>query len=132
MGQFWSYSGQLARPHGPWSDEAGLIAFIWPWVGPQSQEYTNMGSWDGWVGTGYSPPSTLPGPIPRVHPPTHPSTRSRVRAGPSHGANMAVGLKSVEQLTLEAHFSEMRGITEVYNLATADNPNDHNLIPGFD
>ena len=46
--------------------------------------------------------------------------------------NSVVGLKSVDQLTLEALFSGFRTITEVYNLATADNPNDHFHIPGTD
>ena len=45
---------------------------------------------------------------------------------------MAVGLKSVAQLSLDAQFSETRGITEVYNLALAGNLNNHFLIPGFE
>ena len=40
-------------------------------------------------------------------------TGARVR---SAEYNMVVGLKSVEQLTLAAVFSGLRGITEVYNL----------------
>ena len=44
--------------------------------------------------------------------------------------NMVVGLNLVAQLTLGAHFSGFRGITEVYNLYIAGNPNDHNTIPG--
>ena len=44
---------------------------------------------------------------------------------------MVVGLKSVDQLPLYLYFSGFQGITEVYNLALAGNPNDHNLIPGF-
>ena len=47
-------------------------------------------------------------------------------------SNSAVGLKSVAQLTLSVHFSENQGMTEVYNLVKADNPNDHNVIPGTD
>ena len=43
---------------------------------------------------------------------------------------MVVGLRMVDQLTLSAHFSDFEGITEVYNLATAENPNDHKLIAG--
>ena len=46
--------------------------------------------------------------------------------------NIAVGLKSVQQLTLSAQFSGFQGITEGYNLATVDNPNDQKHIPGFD
>ena len=45
---------------------------------------------------------------------------------------MAVGLISVQQLTLVVHFSDIRGITELYNLAVAGNPNDQNVIPGND
>ena len=48
------------------------------------------------------------------------------------GYNMAVGLISVGQLTLEGHFSGSRGITEVYNVVKAGNANDHNVIPGTD
>ena len=43
---------------------------------------------------------------------------------------MVVGLKSVRQLTLDAHFSDIQGMTEVYNLLNAGNPDDQNLIPG--
>ena len=41
-----------------------------------------------------------------------------------------VGLKSVEQLTLSVDFSGFQGITEVYNLPLAGNPDDHKHIPG--
>ena len=47
-------------------------------------------------------------------------------------SNMAVGLKSVEQLTLGAGFSGFPGITEVYNLLVAGIPNDHKCIPSID
>ena len=57
-------------------------------------------------------------------------------AGPPHWVysvlNMAVGLKSVAQLTLYVHFSWFRGITEVYNLLNVEDPNDHFVIPGTD
>ena len=43
---------------------------------------------------------------------------------------MAVGLKSVDQLTLYASISDIRGITEGYNLRIAGNPNDQFFIPG--
>ena len=43
---------------------------------------------------------------------------------------MVVGLKTVDQLTLDTQISDIRGITEGYNLGIAGNPNDHNLIPG--
>ena len=45
--------------------------------------------------------------------------------------NMVVGLYSVGQLSLGAHFSGFLGLTEVYNLRTAENPNDHYVIPGI-
>ena len=41
----------------------------------------------------------------------------------------AVGLKSVDQLSLGARFSGLRGITEVYNVIKAGNPNDQKYIP---
>ena len=41
-----------------------------------------------------------------------------------------MGLKSVEQLTLDGLFSGFRGITEVYNLVELGNPDDHYVIPG--
>ena len=47
-------------------------------------------------------------------------------------SKVAVGLISVEQLSLYAHFSGFQGITEGYNLAIAGNPDDHNVIPGTD
>ena len=43
---------------------------------------------------------------------------------------MAVGLISVEQLSLYDHFSGFTGITEVYNVARAGNANDQKYIPG--
>ena len=54
------------------------------------------------------------------------------RAGPDMQVKEAVGLKSVAQLSLRPHFSGFRGITEVYNLDIAGNPNDHKFIPGKD
>ena len=41
--------------------------------------------------------------------------------GQSRGANSAVGLKSVDQLTLGLRFSDIRGMTEVYNLSEIGN-----------
>ena len=46
------------------------------------------------------------------------------------GANSAVGLKSVAQLSLDVHFSGFQTMTEVYNLRNTGNPNDHKYIPG--
>ena len=43
---------------------------------------------------------------------------------------MAVGLKSVAQLTLCLQISGFQGITEVYNLALAGKTNNHLFIPG--
>ena len=45
---------------------------------------------------------------------------------------MVMGLKSVDQLSLGAHFSGLRGITEVYNLLIAGIINNHLHIPGND
>ena len=44
-----------------------------------------------------------------------------VHRGQSGGVNSAVGLKSVAQLTLWVHFSDLRTITEVYNLLEIGN-----------
>ena len=52
--------------------------------------------------------------------------------GSSRQSNSAVGLRSVDQLSLGPRFSGSQGITEVYNLANAGNPNDHLYIPGND
>ena len=41
------------------------------------------------------------------------------------GVNMVVGLKSVAQVSLADHISDIRGITEVYNLAVAGRINNH-------
>ena len=84
-----------------------------------------------WQGTGIALP-TPPGYTP---PRVHPCTTVTAVHGPgmqSAGANSAVGLKSVHQLSLCGHFSGFSLMTEVYNLATARNPNDHKSIPGFD
>ena len=45
---------------------------------------------------------------------------------------MAVGLISVGQLSLSAQIWGFRGMTEVYNLVIAGNPNDHLSILGTD
>ena len=45
--------------------------------------------------------------------------------GQSHGVNSAVGLRSVDQLSLSARFSRFGTMTEVYNLSAAGNANDH-------
>ena len=78
--------------------------------------------------------STPPDP-PSYRTPGTPTSAWGLAATLLHGhvpdLNMAVGLISVQQLTLSAHFSENRTITEVYNLAVAGNPDDHNHIPGL-
>ena len=97
-----------------------------------SLEYVKYGVREGpRVGTGIAPPSHPLVPIPRVHPSPYPAVQCR-----EHGAvqrlNSAVGLKSVAQLSLYSRFSGFLGITEVYNLAYAGNPNDHFFISGND
>ena len=85
------------------------------------------------MGYRYSPPGHPPS-TPPVHYPGYTSPRrARVpvpcRAGAAR-LNMVVGLKSVGQLSLYAHFSDIEELTEVYNLVRIDNPNDHKDIPG--
>ena len=87
----------------------------------------------GWVGTGIALPGTHP-PYPGPHYPgyTPPPTAPVPGTAPGlhRGVQQAVGLRSVAQLTLSAQISEIRGITEVYNLVKAGDPNDHKFIPG--
>ena len=84
------------------------------------------------LGTGIAPPSTHRYTPPRVHPsPPHAHGRTRTRTARSWTqSNMVVGLRSVDQLSLDTHFSDIEGITEVYNLTNVGNPNDHNVISG--
>ena len=90
----------------------------------------NMGPGDWLGGYRYSPSSTHPGPIPRVHP----SPALMVPAAPAdvHGPslNMVVGLISVDQLSLGPHFSVSGTITEVYNLLEIGRISNHSSIPG--
>ena len=94
------------------------------------------GSWDGsWVVPGITPPGPpLVPTTPGTPPPPHIAGPGMVQLphGYYGGANSAVGLKSVAQLSLCGHFSGFQGITEGYNLATAGNPNDHKYISGTD
>ena len=80
-----------------------------------------MGSWDwlGWV-PGIVPPGPTQLPYPGYTPPTPLPTREWPGLLTA-GLNMAVGLKSVEQLTLRSYFSVFRGMTEVYNLVKIHN-----------
>ena len=80
--------------------------------------------------------STLPDPstpLPRVHPsPTMPAvsmTSVQPRAV-SGQLNIAVGLISVDQLSLYASISDIRGMTEVYNLSDIGRINNHSFIVG--
>ena len=77
---------------------------------------TKYGSWDGWVGRRVVPSGTHPSPAPpRVHPsPTAPVPGTA--PGVASVLNVVVGLISVAQLTLGAVFSDIRVMTEVYNL----------------
>ena len=43
---------------------------------------------------------------------------------------MVVGLRSVDQLSLDEHFSDIRGMTEVYNLSKLGRIINHYHIPG--
>ena len=90
-----------------------------------SLKYTKYGVLGGsLVVPGIALPATHPGP---PHPGYTPATPSS--AAPSatrvHGGagrlNMVVGLKSVQQLSLSARFSDIRGMTEDYNLLRIDN-----------
>ena len=45
---------------------------------------------------------------------------------------MVVGLKSVDQLSLYDRFSDIRDMTEVYNLRIAGRINNHLFIVGTD
>ena len=78
----------------------------------------------------YSPPSYPPGP----HYPgyTLPPGYRYMVYGYSRAAqsNMAVGLISVAQLSLLAHFSGSGTMTEVYNLLRIGRINNHLHIPG--
>ena len=84
------------------------------------------------MGTRYSPSQYPPDPHTPGTPPTTVPVHVRAPHTTATELNMAVGLKSVRQLTLSVQISGIQGITEIYNLATARNPNDHKLIPGFD
>ena len=81
----------------------------------------NMGP-GGWLGlgTGIAPPGTTQLPLPRVHP-SHHGLHGRRCARSAVPANMVVGLISVAQLTLSVQISDIRVMTEVYNLVRIRN-----------
>ena len=91
---------------------------------------TNSGYWDGsWQGTGIAPPSTHP----PYRTPGTPSMTVTAVHGPgmqSARSEVAVGLRSVDQLTLGPLFSGLQGITEGYNLVNIGRINNHSAIPG--
>ena len=77
------------------------------------------------MGTRYSPSTTHPATHTPGTPPWHGSLVSMAPHGHVPDLNMVVGLKSVRQLTLYVLFSGFPGMTEVYNLTVAGNPDDH-------
>ena len=80
-----------------------------------------MGPWrHGWVGTGIAlpAPTRLPH-TPGTPPPTHTAVHVHGWCRAEH--KVAVGLKSVAQLTSRRYFSDLRLMTEVYNLVKVDN-----------
>ena len=85
-----------------------------------------------WLGTGIAPPRYPPGPTPpRVHP-----SGTGCTPGPTSVLypeyEGAVGLISVDQLTLSLGFSGFQGMTEVYNLFKIGRINNHYDIRGFE
>ena len=103
---------------------------------PPRLNMTKYGSWDeAWVVYRYSPPSHPPGPHHPGYTPPSRTPEHQVRYGvrcSAGGVNSAVGLKSVDRLSLDVHISGFQGMTEVYNLVRIEDPNDHNVIPGTD
>ena len=90
--------------------------------------YGSLGA--GWVGTGIAPPApTQLLPTPGT-PPPWPGWTTRLHRLAAE-VKEAVGLISVHQLTLDAHFSDISLITEVYNLLEIHRINNHFLIPGI-
>ena len=113
--------------------EMSQIAFIWPWVGTLRLNMAKYGSWRAiWVVPGIVPLPTHPHP---TTPGTPPHCRmvmgglATLPHGSYGGRNIAVGLKSVEQLTLSPVFSGFQGFTEGYNLSKIGRINNHSFIP---
>ena len=89
-----------------------------------------MDPWDGLrVGTGIALPATLPVPHPGYTLP-HRCPSMMYNRGARDQRNSAVGLKSVDQLTLSVHFSGFQTMTEVYNLLRIGRINNHLSITG--
>ena len=85
--------------------------------------------------TRYSPSQVPTQSPPRVHPSRYPPPSmytADMAAAVYIQLNIAVGLKSVAQLSLDALISGFRGMTEVYNLLRAGRINNHFFIPGTD
>ena len=78
------------------------LSFIWPWVGPEGGFMAKYGQYGVLVGTGIALPVYPPGPPQLHHPGYTPVQHGESCSGvpwPYPGLNMAVGLKSVAQLT---------------------------------
>ena len=97
-------------------------------------EYAKYGSLGGsWVVPGIVPLQDPPRYTTPGTPLPHPLVTMSAATAPARcygGVNMAVGLRSVAQLTLGVHFSRFEGITEVYNLLRIRRINNHLHIPG--
>ena len=89
-----------------------------------------MGPGTGWVGRRVVPlPAHPPTSPPRVHP-SLPRTHADTLPGYTRGLKVVVGLKSVGQLSLVAHISDIGTMTEVYNLVEIGRIINHSVIPG--
>ena len=90
------------------------------------------------MGTGIALPGTHPAIPSRHHPgytPATPTGSARLATWVHGGVpdcNMAAGLISVAQLSLDARISGFQLMTEVYNLSDIGRINNHLHIPGFD
>ena len=86
-----------------------------------------------WRGTGIAPSRTTRHPHTPGTPPPYPRYTAVMVTVPHSAAarkNSAVGLESVDQLSLVAHISRSGTITEVYNLSKTGRINNHSFIPG--
>ena len=83
------------------------------------------------LGTGIALPPTHRPPHPGYTPP---ASRCYVCCSAGHAGQVkvVVGLRSVDQLTLDDEISGFRGITEGYNLSGIGRINNHYAIPGTD